>query len=430
MPSLLRVLSKNARMLVVALGLAALATPALAEEESQSLKEILGLTGSLRVSGFEHDKSGLDQNGYLVSGLWLNMKPQEIFGISSVFDYRIQGENLTRNSDADGDLREAYLEKSLGNFDFKAGRFITVWGRADKVNPTDVFSTRNYNLLVTDDEDQRLGIFTTQVAYNIESYRLIALWQPEWRKPTYPLGQLPSGVTIDYGSPEKKSEQFGVKLDHSGSVDWSVSYARAVDRGPDIKVLSATPTSQALEFQFNPIDVFGFDAATPVGDYGLRGEIAYTKTKDSSGNDPSIKNSNVFGVLGIERTFNGVFNVNVQYLHRYILDFRDANSFASPTDRAVAENVAIYNNQLKESLSGASLRLNYKAFNETLDSEIAVVNWFYDESYGLVRPKMTYAFSDSFRGTIGYEWYYGPSASLFGRIKDMSSGFAEVRWLF
>lgn len=430
MRSLQHALLKSIKSLAFAFSLVALMGQASAQEESKSLKETLGLTGSVRVSGFEHDKSGLDQDGYLIGGLWLNMKPQEIFGISSVFDYRIQGEDFTRNSDTDGELREAYLEKSLGNFDLKAGRFITVWGRADKVNPTDVFSTRNYNLLVTDDEDQRLGIFTTQVAYNIENYRVIALWQPEWREPTYPLGQLPAGTTIGYGTPEKKSEQFGVKLDHSGGVDWSVSYAHVVDRGPDIQVLSATPTAQALEFEFNPIDVYGFDAATAIGNYGLRGEVAYTKTKDSDGSNPSIKNSNIFGVLGIERTFDGVFNINVQYLHRYVLDFKDIDSFASPLDRAIAQTVAVYNNQLKESLSGASLRLNYKAFNETLDTELAVVNWFYDDSYGLVRPKVTYAFSDAFRGTIGYEWYYGPDASLFGRLKDMSSGFAELRWLF
>ena len=427
MRSLQRALLKSSKAV---LALSFVAMTAQAQEESKSLKDTLGLTGSLRVSGFEHDKSGLDQDGYLVSGLWLNKKPEEFFGIKSVFDYRIQGQDLTRNNDTDGDLREAYLERSLGNFDLKAGRFITVWGRADKVNPTDVFSTRNYNLLVTDDEDQRLGIFTTQVAYNIGSYRLIALWQPEWRKPTYPIGQLPQGTTIDYGVPEKKADQYGFKLDHSGGVDWSLSYAHAVDRGPDISVLSATANSQALQFEFNPIDVYGADMATAIGSYGLRGEIAYTKTKDSDGTNPGIKNSNIFGVLGVERTFDGNFNVNVQYLHRYIVDFRDPSSFATAGEQALAQNVAIYNNQLKESLGGASLRLNYKMMNETLDTELVVVNWFYSESYGFVRPKISYAFSDAFRGTIGYEKYYGPTASLFGRMKDMSSGFAELRWLF
>lgn len=162
----------------------------------------------------------------------------------------------------------------------------------------------------------------------------------------------------------------------------------------------------------------------------MRGEIAYTKTKDSDGKDPGLKNSTIYAVLGVERTFDGTFNVNVQYLHRNILDFTSPDSFTNPGSQATAKQVAIFSNQLKENLSGASVRLNHKSFNETLETELTIVNWFYDESFGLVRPKVTYAFSDSIRGSAGYESYYGPKESLFGRLKDMSSGFAEVRVLF
>lgn len=430
MRSLQHALLKRGKIFAFLFGVAALSTSAFSQEERPSIKDALGLTGSLRAAGFEHDKSGLNDYGYLVNGLWLNARPQEFYGFSSVFDYRIQGQNLTRNTDTDDDLREAYLERTVGNFDFKAGRFITVWGRADKVNPTDVFSSRNYNLLVTDDEDQRLGTFATQIAYYMDNYRLVGLWQPEWRQPEYPIGKLPQGVEIGYGLPKNREQQFGFKLDHSGSVDWSVSYSHTIDRGPDIKVASMTAQSQAFKLDFNPIHVVGMDIAVPVGDYGLRGEVAYTKTKDSNGNDPTIKNSNIFAVVGIERTFDGVFNVNLQYLFRHTVDFKDPDSFSNPADQATALYVGIFNNQLKENFSGATLRLNHKAFNETLESEVTLINWFYDESYGFLRPKITYSFSDTFRGAIGYEYYYGPEATLFGRMKDMSSGFTEVRWLF
>lgn len=399
-------------------------------EDERSIKESLGLSGSLRLAGFEIDKSGQSDYGHLVPGLWLKAEPKQILGVTSFFEYRVLSQTKDPADSFDDDLREAYVEKSFGHLDVKAGRFVTVWGKADKINPTDVFSTRNYNLLMTDDEDQRLGIFSTQFTYNFKKLRLIGIWQPEWRQPVYPIGKVPSDTRINYGLPQNREEQFGLKLDYSETVDLSLSFSRTIDRNPDFNITPLSPSGSKIGIEFNHINVYGIDAAVAIGEYGLRAEVAFTDTSDKYGKSAGIKNENIYSVIGIERTLEGVFNINLQYLYKQVLNFKDPDSFISSVEKLEAKNVAIFNNQLKEHNHGATLRLNLKSFQETLESEVAIVNWFIDGNYGLYRPKITYAFTDSFHGAIGYERYYGVDESLFGRLKDMSTAFIEVRMFF
>src|SRR5258708_39675582 len=76
-----------------------------------------------------------------------------------------------------------------------------------------------------------------------------------------------------------------------------------------------------------------------------------------------------------------------------------------------------------------TLRPSYKMLNETLEMEVAFVRWF-GKGESLIRPKVTYAFTDKFQGIVGGEIYSGPRDSTFGRLKHASSAFAELRYNF
>lgn len=395
---------------------------------AQALSD-LGLSGSLRAAEWQKDKSFREQDNYAVGGLWLQARPRELYGVKSYFDARVQSEDLARGIHSSGDLREAYVESSMGDFDFRVGRQIAVWGRADKVNPTDVWSSKNLRLLTTDDEDQRMGSFATQIAYVFGNYRLIAYWQPEWREPQYPIPEIGGGrVRLVSPRPEGASRQMGFKIDHSGGeLDWSVSYAHVLDRTPDLKVLSAGPTGADVGLNYQMIDVLGADMARNFGDYGVRAEVSHARTKDSDGLDPTTKNRAVFGVVGVDRSLFGNLNVNLQYVHRHAFDWRDADDLLDPQIRALAQQVSVLSFQREADFRAGSLRVNYKALHETLDMEIAGFGWW---NNGVLRPKVTYSFTDSLRGILGGEFYGGDADSFFGRLKPNSSGFVEFRYLF
>ena len=390
------------------------------------LNELLGLSGSGRSAYFTKDKSFSGNTGYGIASIWATASPKELWGIKTYFDARIQDQNLSRNSRASFDLREGYAQSTFGDIDVRAGRQITVWGRADKINPTDSWTTRDFRLLAPNDEDQRIGVTSLQGTWNVGAYHLIGLWQPEWRYPGLPTPTLP-GVSFQNVPPANPARQFGLKLDHSGQgTDWSVSYARAIDRTPDLSVLSTGPRGVQLGFLYQKLDVLGADGAVPIGNFGLRGELAYTRTKDHDGNDPLTKNSNLFVVLGCERTFDGVLNVNVQYLYRRTFDFQERKAISNPNTSLLAQQVDILSNQLAQDMHGASLRINYKAFNETLEIELAGVTWF-NKSDSAIRPKVTYAISDRLKGILGGEIYHGPADTFFGRLNKTTTAYAELQ---
>jgi hypothetical protein len=391
------------------------------------LHDVLGLSGSVRAAGFSRDKSFSDKTGYAVASVWVTATPQELWGIRTYFDARAQDQDLGRGSGVSWELREGYAQIRLGKLDLRAGRQIIVWGRADKVNPTDSWSTRDFTLLAPNDDDQRLGVTTLQATWNAGAYRVIALWQPERRVPGLPMPPLPPGLSLQNVAPAHPAKQAGIKLDHSGEgLDWSVSYAHSIDRTPDLAVLSATPQGLSLGLVYRPVTVVGADAAVPVGKFGLRGEVAYTRTQNLDGTDPLTKRRNMFAVLGVERTFGGVLNINAQYLYRRTFDFVSPSFISNPNTHLLAEQVDLLSNQLAPDLHGASVRINHKACNETLESEIAAVVWL-RKGDSAIRPKVTYAFTDHLKGIVGGEFYHGPPESFFGRLSRASSAYAELQ---
>jgi hypothetical protein len=400
------------------------------EPERSVIKDILGLSGSVRADYFSKDKSFSGKTGYAVGSIWATATPQEVARIRTYFDARLQGQDLTRGSRVSSDLREAYAQTAVGEFDLRVGRQITVWGRADKVNPTDAWSTRDYILLVPNDEDQRLGVASLQATWNHGAYRVIGLWQPEWRSPVLPIPPLPRGISLQNVAPSHPDGQFGIKLDHSGQgVDWSVSYAHSISRTPDFAIVSQGSPGTSIGLLYRHVEVIGADAAVPVGQYGLRAEIAYTKTGNHGGNDPFAQNNNVFAVFGVERTFAGELNVNAQYLYRRTFDLRDPDSNAAPDIRLLALEERLLSNQLATNTHGASLRINYKAWNETLEMELAGVVWFKNGDTAS-RPKVTYAFTDRVKGILGGEIYRGPARSFFGQLNRTSTAYAELQFGF
>jgi hypothetical protein len=401
------------------------------QSSASVLQDVLGLSGSVRTAGFSKDKSFSDKTGYAVASIWVTAAPQDLWDIKTYFDGRAQDQNLGRGSGVSWEIREGYAQMRLGKFDLRAGRQVIVWGRADKVNPTDLWSTRDRTLLAPDDDDQRLGVASLQATWNAGPYRVIALWQPEWRYPGFSVPPLPPGVSLQHAAAADPATQAGIKLDHTGEgLDWSVSYSHSIDRTPDLSgaraILSAEPRGLAVGLVYRPVTTLGADAAIPIDQFGLRGEVAYTRTHNPGGADPLTQRRNVFAILGCERTFNGVLNINAQYLYRRTFDFVSPSFLSNPNTRLLAEQLDLLSNQLAPNMHGASLRINHKAWNETLESEITTVVWF-NRGDSAILPKITYAFTDRLKGTVGGELYHGPSASFFGELSRTSTAYAEFR---
>ncbi len=407
-------------------------TSAAAEDPSEggnALKDLaqqINLTGSVR-SGYWSSSRTLDGREHLATAeLWLKAEPKLQSNLSLFIEGWVMNQQLFHEDETKEKLREAYLDINLGPMDLRIGKQIIVWGRADRINPTDNLSPRDFTLLVPDDDDQRLGTAAVKATYYSAGLSLTGLWLPHFETHTIPIQQPPPPLSLHEDVPDKTFGQWAIKIEQTGqAVDWSLSYFNGFDLFPDIGITS--PVDLVLEH--HRIHVIGADAATTLGRYGLRGEAAYTMTQDSKGGNPLVKNPFFFLVIGGDRTFIEYLNVNLQYILRVVVSYQNPETITDPFLQNVAIEQAVVNNQLDRIQQGVTLRVNYKWLNETLEGEVACVFFFPRHDY-LIRPKVTYAFTDHWKGIIGGDLYRGDQRSFFGYLRDNSTAYAELRWSF
>lgn len=233
-------------------------------------------------------------------------------------------------------MREGYLELFLGDFDVRVGRTILRWGRADGLNPTDHFGSRDFTDLL--DRDERVG----QDALSVRWYaglwslewvvvpRLRASWLPDedgrWWPETPDSVVLAGGPGEDpvwlsassgYGPaswPETGLERAAWGLRASTTMagwDLSLSWydgpshlpAYAIRLDPDP---SAGTARVLLERPYYRLWSVGADFSTVLGGVGLHGEAAWIDPED----DPRLSEGGrqpwVHWVVGGDRRFRGV----------------------------------------------------------------------------------------------------------------------------
>jgi hypothetical protein len=421
------------------------------------------LTGSLR-GGYWSSTRSLDRRHPLGSGMaWLKGTAAGPRHVTLFAEGWVAVRGPVDDADATVELREAYVTAALGNLDLRAGRQILAWGRADGVNPTGNLAAEDLTLLTPDDADRRLGATSATVSYYLGGLSITGVWLPEFRGHRI---ALPGDGSMSFEETKRAwpGDQWALRAEQTGgAVDWSASFFRGLDLSPDLEPavipsvaaqrrsrgiashserarrasrgMAVVPTEgpavepNAVALRHRRIHVFGADAATTLGRYGLRAEGAYVRTEDGSGTDPFTKNPFVFVVVGGDRTFDGRLNVNVQYLGRVVVRFRGPAGDVASGDAAVAQAQAILSSQTRRAQHGASMRASYKWLHETLETEWAAVAYAGPRGVA-VRPKVTYAVTDRFTLLAGAEVFRGEDASVFGLLRANSTAFLEARLSF
>ena len=383
---------------------------------------------SLRASSWSHSRRLDGDTGVSTASAWLAGKAALGESGKAVLDAWARSDSRVDGRAGASDVREAYLAGSRGAWDFSAGRQLIAWGRADALNPTDVLPARNFTLLTPLDEDQKTGVGSARVTWNGDALRLSAIWLPEFRASTLPLPAV-AGVSFASRDPSASTRQWALRAERSGQrADWAVSYFDGYERQPDLRPEAFSAAGARVGLNHTRIQMLGADAATTVGRYGLRGEVALTRTEDRRGIDPFTRNPFPYAVVGGDRTILADLNVNLQLVYRRVVAWEDPAVAPGPL-RELALRQALLSNQRDAEQVGATVRLARKWWNDTLEAEMVGVAWFTHGDF-LVRPRVRYAATDRLRFTIGGDLYRGPADSLFGSLRDLSTAFAEVQFNF
>jgi hypothetical protein len=382
----------------------------------------LQTTGSVRGGYWSSTRSLDDRTSVGAAMVWLKTSAPVVRGAA----LHVEAWSAFRApSDAPrtaAELREGYISASLGPVDLRAGRQIIAWGRADGVNPTGNLAAEDLTLLTPDDADRRIGTTALVASYYPGAVSITGVWLPEFRGHRIPLPAA-NGVSFVDDHASWPADQWALRVERTGgSIDWAASLFRGFDLTPDLGPSSA---ADQIALTHHRLTVFGIDAATTMGKIGVRAEAAYVKTEDRRGTDPFMKNPFVFVVVGGDRTIDGRFNLNVQYLLRAVIRFPGAVGDSS----LIAAQQAIVSAQTTRAQHGGTIRASYKWLHETLEAEWAAVAYARPDGIAM-RPKLSYAITDRVTVLVGGEVFRGENTSLFRLLRPNSLLFAESRWGF
>ncbi len=358
-------------------------------------------------------------------------------------------------------LREAYADLYLGDFDLRAGQQIIAWGRADGINPTNNLTPQDYFVRSPEPDDIRMGNFLVRGRYTIKSrIRLEGIWVPVYRHSVYrfDLFDMPGFVNFtDAYNPEAalKNGSFAGKIeflfDHfDGSVSWFSGY----DPMPGIEAspLPETPgENPSIDMYARPFrqQTGGLDFSFGLGSFGIRGEAAYREPDGAHKGEIFVPNRDLRYVLGIDRSI-GIFSMMVMYSGQYVFDFEEMQMLESfpeiehemlqqPVvwgmlgplmDQQLAGFNRVIFDQTKEIMHSLAARPAVSLFHDVLQLEVFGLYNISTEEWTLL-PKMSWKVSDNLKLGIGGQYFDGPPNTRYDLIAPVfNGGFMELRYTF
>lgn len=319
-----------------------------------------------------------------------------------------------------GDLREGLIEINVGGVKLQGGRQLFAWGRADRVNPTDVLAPRDYTRLVVEEDENRLGQAAVSLSVPLAGGSIAAFWVPEFRASVLPRDLEASGLPVIKSEPRDKGS-YALRYERFGrAVDVALVLADAPDRLPWLS-LGTNGTAQALILNHPRVRMVGADLATTLKDFGIRLEMAHYSHGKAALQDLSPRKPLFAATLGIDRSFRGQWSVIAQSIVR-------VSSDAAPVtarQQDLADRNAVVHGAWRKTITGATLSLR-KTF-ATSRGNAELTGAALSGGGGFVQGRASFAINDSLRIQLLGEHYSGNAGSFFGRQSANSIAMLGLR---
>ncbi len=344
---------------------------------------------------------------------------------------------LYGNDSIDFQMREIYLDFYFNSIDLRIGKQQVVWGKADGVFITDIVSPLNLSeFLLPDFDEIRVGVYAAKFDYYFGSSTIEAIW-----KPTYAGNQLPSSGSIWFKPPEmpapatfdyskdkidanfENSEIYlkyslsssAIDFDVMGAYVWDQTASMHVDKEYGLNSFgNPTLTGLLITPEHHRLYVAGCSFTSTIKSFVLRGEAAYYNGKYFQSADPLVEGAltqknYLHYVVGLDYGV-GNLKLSTQFIQKYIMNYEDL----------------IDEDELQNTMTFLA---RYDAMRETLHLELfSYVGLNYGDA--LIRPKVTYDFSDSFSILLGSNIFVGDNRGIFGRYNDNSMIYTKIKYNF
>jgi len=387
-----------------------------------AIAEQIDLQTSVRASAWSSDRLNQSEGGVQSVDLWIRgSSPPSEAVVSARFE-AWAGSNPTGSDKPAADVREALVTVDFGAVTLSAGRQLFVWGRADRINPTDVISPHDYRRLVDEDEDNRLGIASVEISLPTSLGKFSGYWLPEFRSTELPQSLARPGLAVRKDQPNSAGSQFALRFERFGeSVDGSITYSEVADRIPWLALETQRGRPPTLALKYPRLATLGADLATNVGPYGLRLEAAAYDYDRAELQAFASGNPRFAAVLGVDRSFAGQWSVIAQAVLR--VRSREFGP-AGPVLAFSARNSVIHG-AWRPNIYGGFVRIRKGFSGDRGSLEVAAASLSGGGSFSQIKGGFT--LRDAVRMTVLLEHYTGDAASYFGRLRGNNLAMVGLR---
>ena len=335
-------------------------------------------------------------------------------------------------------LREIYLDLYFKSVDIRIGKQQIVWGRADGVFITDIVSPLDlWEFLLPDFDEIRIGVYAAKVDYYFGNSTIEAIWKPIFAPNVFPQPGSIWYIPPDFPAPptfDRSKENITPSLENSeiylkyalttspidfdimGAYTWDATPSMYVDKYFGFDTTTNMPVLDSLLItpEYNRLGLTGGSFTSTVKSFVIRGEAAYYfgkyfQTADPTAEGALTRKDYLHYVVGLDYGV-GNLKLSAQFIQRYIFDYNDY------IDSDEFDNTMTF-------------LARYDALRETLHLELfSYIGLNYGDA--LIRPKITYDFSDSFSILLGSNIFVGDERGMFGRYNNNSMLYTKIKYNF
>lgn len=332
-------------------------------------------------------------------------------------------------------LRQAYLDMFFGNVDIRIGKQQIIWGKADGVFITDVISPKDLGeFLLPDFEEIRIGVDAIKMNYYLGNHTMEFVWLPRFQPTIFPesgsrwapkMMDFPIEPSFDYSNSEVESKVHNSELAFKYSaltsrIDFEIMGGYLWDDNPVYHISKTIdPATQAITGitllpEHHRLTMAGGSFSTTLGAWVLRGEGAWYDGKKFNSmnpvlNDGVVEKNYLHYLLGLDYSLWEI-NLSGQFIQEAILDYESE----------------IYQEEFQNT---ATLLASRDFLRETLNLQLFMYYNFNDHD-ALIRPKLTYDFTDGFEILLGANIFTGNGNGWFGQYDKNDMIYAKVKYSF
>ena len=355
----------------------------------------------------------------------------DIFGWSESIEAsaRVKGDFVLDNvaKQLSVDLREAYLDYTTGDFDFRLGRQIVTWGVGDLLFINDrfpkdwvsFFSGRPLEYL-------KIGVDGLRTRYFTEVLNAELVIMPFFEPDIVPTPDRFFLFDPFLAVPSREKEEPATTIENTQlalrlyrrikDFDDSGYAYRGFWLTPSMRPDDPAAPTQMILF-YPELSVYGFSAQGSKLDGVVSFETGYYHSRDDEdGNDPSVPNSQIRFLVGYQRQIWEDFTLGVQYYGEIMEDYSAYVNSLPAGFPAQEQYQDIMTLRLEYLLKHQTLRLSLFTFYSPVDNDY------------LIQPKVSYKFSDNFSSTLGANIFGGEKETTFlGQLDKNDNIYLSVR---